>query len=259
LDLGFGCGDQTLELLALSTKTGYESNHKLLASTSTSAKSKPLIEHYVGITINPTQFTYAHARLTNPNYYPTRFKIYLADAAKPSTWPDELYAQQQTGMLQGLYSPESRREEYWILALDTMYHFKPSRKTILKYAYEYLHASVMAFDLLLSSEAKWWERLLLMILTKTMDCPMNTFLTEPKYLQMLVEAGYKAEDVEMRDISSHCFSPLAEFLGRRERELAVMGLGLGKLSVARWIFGWWGRSGVVRGMIIVARRQGGVA
>ena len=72
---------------------------------------------------------------------------------------------------------------------------------------------------------------------------------------MLLDVGYIHENIEMKDISSHVFEPLTKYLDERERLLHSYGWGLGKLVAAKWLFGWWAKSGVVKGMIIVAKSE----
>jgi hypothetical protein len=66
--------------------------------------------------------------------------------------------------------------------------------------------------------------------------------------------GYDEEKVTVKDVSERVFGPLAEYLELQDRKLKALGLGIGKFGVARWMFGWWGRSGVVRGVVVVARK-----
>ena len=39
-----------------------------------------------------------------------------------------------------------------------------------------------------------------------------------------------------------------------DKRLKMLGLGIGSFGVAKRMFGWWGRSGVVRGVVVVAKR-----
>jgi hypothetical protein len=50
------------------------------------------------------------------------------------------------------------------------------------------------------------------------------------------------------------FTPLATFLGEQDRRLKMLGLGIGSFGVAKKMFGRWGRTGVVRGVIVIAKR-----
>jgi hypothetical protein len=58
----------------------------------------------------------------------------------------------------------------------------------------------------------------------------------------------------MKDISEHVFSSLAYFIGEQDTRLKGLGLGIGSFGVAKRMFGWWGRKGVVRGVVVVAKR-----
>lgn len=254
LDLGFGCGDQTLELMSLSTKSGYESRYPLFIENA--EKRKPLVESYTGITLNETQYRYAMTRLANTEATLSRAQVFRNNAADPRSWDHPNLLAQIIAMktADAAEEDEGATTKNWVLALDSLYHFSPSRLPILKYANNDLNASVMAFDLLLSDKATLAQRILLSFLAKLMGCPMNTFMREREYRRMLREAGYILGNVEMRDISEQCFLPLAEFLERRQEDLRGIGWGLGDFRAAKWMFDWWGRTGIVRGMIIVARR-----
>ena len=86
-------------------------------------------------------------------------------------------------------SSEDDDTSTWLLALDTMYHFRPSRLPLLQYAHDTLHASFMAFDLVLSEGASWQQRLILRLVCWLTGSPFSNFITEEDYLVMLVNAG----------------------------------------------------------------------
>ncbi|TLD24728.1 hypothetical protein E2P81_ATG12064 [Venturia nashicola] len=253
LDLGFGCGDQTLELMSLGAKWGCESRHPFLNEST--EERQPLIVSYTGITLNKAQYGHAIIRLANSEVACSPAQLFQHDAADPGSWdhPDLLAQIAAMKTLDVAEEDKGAAPKNWILALDSFYHFSPSRIPILKYAHRDLNASVMAFDLLLSDKATLSQRILLSCLAKLMGCPKNAFMREREYRRMLREAGYMLGNVEMRDVSEHCFSPLAEYLERREDDLRGIGWTLGKFRAAKWMFGWWARTGIVRGIIIVAR------
>jgi hypothetical protein len=213
----------------------------------------PLLDQYIGITLDPGQFNYANKMLASRGTSnDPAIKIFRNDAANPTVWDDEL-----AGAVKGLssrVSPKQEEGDCWVLALDTMYHFSPSRLPILTCARRELNASVMAFDLILSNNTSPLSCLLLRLLAEMMGCPSDTFKTEQEYRGLFVQAGYKAENIELRDISEFVFAPLSQFLEDRKKALEQFGWGLGKLNAARWLFGWWSRSGIVRGVIVVARK-----
>ncbi|KAF2841815.1 hypothetical protein M501DRAFT_997995 [Patellaria atrata CBS 101060] len=233
LDVGFGCGDQTMAL------------KDCLIETRTT---------YVGITNNQAQHAYAEQRIqkacaVHPESFES-YRLFCADAAKPQSWNKRLMSEVLSlTVKKAAVTPD---EEVWLLALDTLYHFSPSREPILEFSVSKLKASLMAFDLLLSDSATPTSRLLLSIIARFMGCPAGAFLTEAEYRHMLENVGYKG-DVIIRDISEHCFGPLARFLERREKELAAIGLGIGPFRIAKWLFKWWARSRIVRGVIVIAK------
>jgi hypothetical protein len=228
----------------------------------------PLINRYVGVTLNRTQFQFAKNRLTalgmlsRENNSPS-IQIFCADAAQPASWSDELdravkakaaSASRRRDALESGALRDSNSRETWVLALDTLFHFSPSRQPILNHAYRELQASLMAFDLMLADHTSRFDRALLLVVSLFTGTPFANFLTATQYHKMLVSAGYAEEDIEVRDVSEHVFAPLATFLSQREKELSLIGLGIGAFRAARWMFWWWGKTGVVRGVIVVARR-----
>ncbi|GES62662.1 hypothetical protein ATEIFO6365_0005080300 [Aspergillus terreus] len=235
VDVGIGCGDQTLELLRARRFTPS-------ASAPTDAiTEEALFDSYVGITDLPLQADVARQRL--PPH--SAAHIYAADAADPTTWPADL----QSTLLRSA----DDQTQTWLLALDTLYHFRPSRRPLLAYANGSLRASFMAFDLLLADGASPWQKLLLWVMCWVARTPVGNFVTRAEYEALLVRAGYALERVEMVDVSMHVFGGLAGFIWRRDRELGVYGLSVGRYRVAARVFDWWARTGVVRGVVVVAR------
>lgn len=251
LDLGFGCGDQTVYLMSpnairKSDKEWYDLRDNV-----------PRLDTYVGITRDEKQFHYAEERVRElrdsssfssaGEYKQNRQKITLfcADAANPEQWNNEL----KEHLLESL----GRTDEPWVLALDTLYHFSPSRWPIISYSCRTLNASFMAFDLCLADHISIPNLFLLRILTKLMGAPWANFVTQDEYREKLVEAGY--QDITIKDISEHVFAGLATFLKEQDRTLRVIGYGLGPFHLARWMFGWWAQTGIIRGVIVVAKRK----
>ncbi|KAL5000661.1 hypothetical protein BDV10DRAFT_161705 [Aspergillus recurvatus] len=180
-----------------------------------------------------------------------RARIFCADAADPSSWNVELKSSLPP-------APTKETEETWLLALDTLYHFSPSRLPLFKYTHSTLHASLMTFDLLLPTpKPSLWTRLILRILCLFTGTLYTNFLTEEEYTALLVEAGYDSSDISFRDISGDVFGGIAGYINSRKEVLKGYGLGgskgMRKFGGAGNVFGWWARTGVVRGVIIVAR------
>lgn len=217
IDLGFGCGDQTEKMLMLS-------------------------DRYVGITKDKVQHEYAQQRLGDQD----ASKIFCADAARPASW--------SVSLSNALRISSDLRYDTWVLALDCLYHFSPSRQPLFHHARHQLNASIAAFDLLLPDEASLTSRTLLSLLARLMSAPPSNFLTVKQYRQQLIDAGYEEGSIQIHDISENVFGPLAAFLGHQDRALRRIGLGIGPYRAAQWTFDWWARSGVVRGCIVVARR-----
>ena len=137
--------------------------------------------------------------------------------------------------------------------MDTAYHFSPSRWPIIEHAYSELEANYMGFDLCLSPTATWTQKTMLRLLTALMGAPWANFSTPQEYRSKLEHVGYKSEAIPITDISEHVFAPLALFLTEQDSRLKMVGLGIGRFGVAKTMFSWWGRTGVMRGVIVVAK------
>ncbi|RMJ26987.1 hypothetical protein PHISP_02116, partial [Aspergillus sp. HF37] len=190
IDLGFGCGDQTLYL----------------------ARRFPRrLGRYVGITMLASQTELAAQRLAvDPEIAPAvknRVDLFTADAADPSSWSPELQdaiasiPPSSTNSGHAGDDAGSGSCENWLLALDTLYHFLPSRVPIFSHARS-LDASLMAFDLLLADSVPLWTRLLLWAVCWVAGIPIGNLVTRDEYVAMLVRAGYRIEGIEVRDVSA---------------------------------------------------------
>ncbi|KAI8935410.1 hypothetical protein NX059_007990 [Plenodomus lindquistii] len=240
IDLGVGCGDQSIYLMSdaplrPSDGTWWDNREHCVE-----------FDQYIGITNDRTQAQYASERLAELQNRKTL--LFCADAAKPESWDMQLQ--------NSIQRSKTETSEHWVLALDTAYHFAPSRWHLIKYIHQDLNASFMAFDLCISPNATPFERFKLRVLTAFMKAPWANFTTPLEYRAKLVEIGYQSSDISITDVSEHVFTPLSNFLDGQDRRLAVLGLGLGALGVAKKMFAWWGRTGIVRGVIVVARHPG---
>lgn len=245
LDLGFGCGEQTLCI-------------QEWLSQQVSVK-------YVGVTLNRSQHEYAQRRISQtPVCRDGDLRLFCADAARPESWEpglsDAVHSLHENHRSTGNQDTKGNNKEVtnhkWVLALDTLYHFSPSRMPVFNFAARELGAGLMAFDIIRSDSATFWQRLLLRIAALLGSCPSNAFVTEEEYRHMLIRAGYSEGSIEFHDITKHVFTPLITFMKRQEAELRAIGLGMGDLVAAGKLFTWWGKSQVVRGVIVTARLQG---
>jgi hypothetical protein len=252
IDLGFGCGDQTIYLMA---KQPVRSSDREWWDTRDRCVE---INNYIGITNDRTQARYATKRVKEmeaggkvmshreKERDRPRISVHCGDAANPAQWSAEI--------MKSIEESSAENAERWVLALDTAYHFSPSRWPLVKHAHTQLHASFMAFDLCLSPTATRTQKFMLRVLTSLMGAPWANFSTPEGYRLKLIESGYSDHDIRILDISEHVFAPLAQYLGEQDARLKMLGLGIGNFGVAKSLFGWWGRSGVIRGIIVVARR-----
>ncbi|KAF2036578.1 hypothetical protein EK21DRAFT_19079, partial [Setomelanomma holmii] len=238
IDLGVGCGDQTIYLM----------------SDNPVRPEDREFDHYVGMTKDLAQSRYAKGAVdelylrgieAGDDKILSAISLFCADATSPTSWDRQVKLSIDDGLKD---SPEC-----WMLALDTAYHFTPSRWPTIKHAYTHFRASFMAFDLCLSPTATATQKLVLRFLTALMGAPWANFGTPEEYRQSLIDVGYSADAITIVDISEHVFAPLASHLADQDSALKKLGLSIGSFNVAKSLFGWWGRSGVVRGIIVVAR------
>lgn len=220
------------------------------------AQSRPHFR-YVGLTLNGAQLQSAQRCLDRALSSPDTangltqdsFKLFRANAAKPETWT-RIIRSSVDGLADQSYT------ERWLLALDCLYHFSPSRKPVFKLAAETLEAQVMAFDLILDEKATTWNTLLARVIGVIMGCPYYTFLTEEQYRAQLVECGYDSAHIEIRDISDNVFAGVSEYLRRQEAALSQYGISLGGFRLAGYLFEWFDKTRVVKASIVVGRTKG---
>lgn len=302
MDVGCGCGDQSLHILQLN-KNSHSHVSRLGSGIDAASSSGPvsaadaekkinlrsrhnainrqdipagrLVYSYIGITLEPAQAALARQRVReacqnkggedSSTGLPAA-EIFCADAANPTSWTGDLQQAMTTlAASSSSSSPspsaaaekeENEKEDIstWLLALDTMYHFRPSRLPLLHYAHSTLHSSLMAFDLVLSENISWHQHLLLWVVCWMTGSPIANFVSGAEYKNLLVQAGYKPAHIQITDISRHVFPGLSSFLDIRVKQAQPFGFRLGKFRAARMVFEWWARKSVVRGVVVVARR-----
>ncbi|KAL4912529.1 hypothetical protein BDW62DRAFT_194290 [Aspergillus aurantiobrunneus] len=206
---------------------------------------------WVGLTISPIQVEIANARLQKTQRVEGKqgsspYQIFLADAAKPETWSSEI-----NESIHSLPSP-------WLVALDTLVDFRPSRKAILSYARQELGASVAITDHLKKEAANLsaLDRVKLWGSFRLLDTPLYQVLTRRQYVDMLVECGYKRDRIQIVPYSEHAYAPYSRFIeqqGQRWQEMGGSKWDYMDFSLAGWVTGWWARSGLVEACMIVAR------
>ncbi|KAG6034691.1 hypothetical protein E4U41_006455 [Claviceps citrina] len=257
LDLGFGCGDQAVALADM-----------------VQARNRRRFE-YVGLSLDASQVRTAQRSLDRrlsrgvdgaggaTRLTAESFKLFCADAARPETWSgavrasvDEL-ADNSKSVSQQQQQQQQQQHQRWMLALDCLYHFSPSRRPAFRLAAKRLDANIMAFDLVLNEAASRWNALLVRIVGLVMSCPLHTFLTEDQYRDQLVECGYDGERIEIRDISDHVFAGVSGYLRRQDVALSQYGIGMGGYKLAGRLFEWFDRTRVVKAVIVVARTEPG--
>lgn len=233
-DLGIGCGQQSLVLARQ-------------------------CRHYIGVTIDDEQLDFAKRRLTDQSSAiksdidgrnKASYELHLADAATPTSWSQDLKKATTSRT-----DDKTERDDAWILALDCLYHFAPSRVPIFKHAYGEMRASVMAFDLLLSPTASFWQRLLLRLLALVLGVPSGNFISVSQYQNQLVSAGFSKHNIHFHDISENVFSGLASFIEKHDdRCKTFLGHGVSPYKAFARVLRWWERTRVIRGVYVIARR-----
>lgn len=217
-----------------------------------SIRWKGPLKAYVGITLEDVHYRLAQKRL-NLGSWKTKnlFEIHCADAGRPNSWSSKV----RNSVSLACHSDDKKGDhENWVLALDTLIHFEPTRWPVINYANKDLRASLMAYDLCIAENLSLRQHIILRLLAFFGQIPFANWVTIEEYRERLVTAGYAREKIRILDISEYVFRPLAAFLEEREIELNQYGLSIGRFRYAAWMFGWWQRTGVVRGCIIVARK-----
>lgn len=254
IDLGFGCGDQIIYLTQILRGT----TAKQIVDSANDEPMAFLFDIYVGITISPSQFTFACERLHSySNHDKTKVRLFCANAANPDSWSNDIHEAMTNLPAQRRetnHASSSLERTTWVLALDSLYHFIPSRELIFHHAFEELKASIMAFDILLSDKPSIKDLILLRIVALFTGIPFSNFLTIAQYKSQLLAAGYESSRIDIQDISEHVFDGMSSFMETRDRELKYIGMDIGRYRVAGKVFKWWAQTGIVRGCIIVAKR-----
>ncbi|KAB8200859.1 hypothetical protein BDV34DRAFT_216826 [Aspergillus parasiticus] len=217
-------------------------------------------DQYIGITLNGCQADYATKRLAATHEmaqdkgHSCHSHVYCANAANPSSWPENLRRTVEQVSHQKFATGS---HSLWLLALDTLYHFAPNREPILTYACQNMNASLMATDIMIPASLSLLDRIKLRLVFFGLQVPWKNIMTQDQYLRMLIQCGYKEENITMTDISEHCFEGFDKFTREHMKRWEAMG---GSNVIPRavrmmgWLMGWWARSGTVREYLIVAKK-----
>ncbi|KAI3558387.1 hypothetical protein CABS02_01534, partial [Colletotrichum abscissum] len=207
----------------------------------------------MGLTLNESQYRLASNRAQlqaqKLKSEDGSVEVFCADAANPDTWGAHVKSAIRS------LKEDSADQQRWVLALDSLYHFYPSRKPIFNYAAQTLDASFMAFDLILSDGASLRQRFLVNLIGLAMGCPAAAFVTVSDYKKQLLDAGYDEDDIHFKDITEHVFSGLVSYINSQSEALQPFGISAGKFKVAAMVFDWFAESNAMRGTIVIARKR----
>ncbi|OAX83157.1 hypothetical protein ACJ72_02481 [Emergomyces africanus] len=307
LDVGFGCGEQTLYLMRKKVAARVnrrdndsknDDNDENLSCITTPAGSEvrdspesvPLFQHYIGITVEKMQCEFAQSRIAKAarnridpvsgdrlsqtwDMMGGVVELFCADAAKPYAWSDEIQQSVSTAFGKGKYAEEEGglggkpAEERYVLGLDTLYHFSPSREELFEYSHSTLQATLLAFDLFLPAKppsSSSFDNVkgslytfALRCLTPALSAPFSNFVTMAQYKSLLEKAGYGVDDIAIEDITEDVFPGLANFFEKRIQDMTALGLkGFTKWRISGWLFRWLAGGQVLRAGVVVARWKG---
>ncbi|KAI8825912.1 S-adenosyl-L-methionine-dependent methyltransferase [Fimicolochytrium jonesii] len=231
-DFGYGCGDQLLLLLS-------QHPHTIVT----------------GVTSESAQALLAASRL--PPHTPTT-ALYIGDAVNPSSW-----RKPANSNIHHVPKPDQTYDA--ILSLDSCYHYT-TRLKWLHLCHQMLkpNGRFSCTDLQLGpgyaravQSSRISDKVMLLKLRAALyltGAPWANFLTPPAYIGQYHSAGFT--DVVVEDISANVFPGLGRFIkAHRERMGGVVGEGKwGQYEMAGRLFGWLWEEGLVRFVVVRARR-----
>ncbi|PKY03269.1 hypothetical protein P168DRAFT_298071 [Aspergillus campestris IBT 28561] len=205
--------------------------------------------HWVGLTLSSLQVKMAEDRLREDTVLShgktkTKCQIFQADAAQPNTWNAEI-----NDAVRSLPNP-------WLVSLDALCDFRPSRKPILTFARQELGVSVAVTEHLKKENMSTLDTLKTWASFRLLDTSWDRVLTRQQYIDTLVECGYKRENISIVSYSEHAYAQYSRFVSQQGRKWQEMGgskWDYMDFSIAGFVTNWWARSGLVEACIIVAR------
>ncbi|PKX89306.1 uncharacterized protein P174DRAFT_454984 [Aspergillus novofumigatus IBT 16806] len=196
-----------------------------------------LLKHYtdqcrtwIGLTISPMQVRMADSRLQKAQKAAalncdTEYRIFHADAARPETWNEDIHRR-----VKSLKNP-------WLVAVDTLVDFRPSRKALLQYARNEIHASVAITDHLVVENTSILDRMKLWVSFRLLDTPLRHVLSRQQYIDLLVECGYEAEKISFVPYTERVYAPYSQFIDQQGQRWQEMGEVNGIIWTFRWLAG----------------------
>lgn len=201
---------------------------------------------YIGLTLSTLQAHIAADRVRqvqggeNPKY-----NVFHADAAKPNTWGS------------GIHSSLKTLERPWLMAIDCLFHFEPSRKPLFEFAANKLGASFALTDHVKRENLTWLERLKLHFAYGLLDTPLNNVLTRRQYVELLVSCGYEEKNITIIPTTEFVLKPYSNFIQEQGQRWQDLGGGKSDYMDFRLVgavSSWLAKSGLVDSCIIVARK-----
>ncbi|BFZ64684.1 hypothetical protein YB2330_005836 [Saitoella coloradoensis] len=226
LDLGTGCGTQSIHLL-----------------------KSYAFESYTSITSHPAQNRVAKRQLAKryangTTGCGTRIRVVLGDAANP---PPEILSKSYTK----------------ILALDCAYHFPGPRRRFFERMHGLLdqdHGGTFALtDIILgdTTSISLLNKLKMRALcVLVLGVPWVNMIPLHEYKAALVGAGFAVEDIEILDITDDVFAPFAAWITSTSAAAVDSQRGWRMYKIFARVLRWWAENGVVRFIVVRARKAG---
>jgi len=168
IDLGFGCGETNVYISKITWTFKDREKERI------SGGSRSLCWHHTG----SSHFRIAQERLgLSHQIFNTVFEIHCADAGRPASWALEI----RNAVSQACTaSDENGRHENWLLGLDSLIHFQPSRWPLSSTANRKLDASLMAYDLCIAENLSARQRIILRLMAYFGQSPVANWVYNPR-------------------------------------------------------------------------------
>ncbi|KAM0748208.1 S-adenosyl-L-methionine-dependent methyltransferase [Meredithblackwellia eburnea MCA 4105] len=141
-----------------------------------------------------------------------------------------------------------------IVSIDAAYHFN-TRNDCLASAFTTLapNGRLGLTDLLLAPNLTFKDKMFMRIICLFSHVPWANMHDQVEYEAQIRLTGF--HDVQVEDISSRVFLPLASYIKEKDRKFgSVFGSEWSGLVMFARVLEWWGQTGTVRFVIVTARK-----